>query len=63
MDDWQCCDKISFEVVEEKDPDAASGTHVVLCCHCGKIIHLHHFFGTHIRLTKIAHKLGLELKL
>ncbi len=61
MMDWKCCDKVSFEILEEGDPNHPERTHVVVCCHCGKIIHLQHFFGTgKIRLDKIAHKLGLD---
>ncbi|MEO6036348.1 MAG: hypothetical protein ABIQ35_13930 [Verrucomicrobiota bacterium] len=61
MKEWECCDEISFEIVEEPGAEMESGTHVVVCCHCGKVIHLYHFFGMP-RLTKVAGKFGLELK-
>ncbi len=62
MKKTKCCGKTSFELLEEEVIDDAHRTHVVLCVHCGKVMDTHRICCVHLRLSKVAHKLGFDLE-
>lgn len=49
------------EVIEEEGDDKSAKVHMIVCCQCGNVVHIHHFVGTPIHRAKVGHRFGVEI--